>query len=189
MVTGRLSLCVVANEGKTALVVVDMLNSYEHDDAEQLTKSVETIVDPLGDLVARAERNGTEIIYVNDNYGDWNSSQEELAKQAMEGSRPDLVKPLLPPDSADFILKARHTIFYMTPLEYLLGQKEIDRLILTGQVTEQCILYSSLDAYVRHFEVIVPRDGVAHIYENLAEAAFEMMERNMGAEITSCSEL
>jgi nicotinamidase-related amidase len=150
---------------------------------------VETIVNPLSDLIARAERESTQIIYVNDNYGDWNSSQDQLAKQAMEGARPDLVEPILPPDGADFVLKARHTIFYMTPLEYLLGQENIDRVILTGQVTEQCILYSALDAYVRHIQVAVPRDGVAHIHEDLADAALEMMQRNMGADITSCSEI
>ena len=163
-----------------------MLNPYEHADAEQLTESVEEIVEPVRALVERAERDGVELIYVNDNYGDWNSSQEELARQAMEGARPDLVEPLLPPEGADFVLKARHTIFYMTPLEYLLGQKEIGHLVLTGQVTEQCILYSALDAYVRHFDVSIPRDGVAHIHEDLAGAALEMMERNMSAEITSC---
>jgi nicotinamidase-related amidase len=173
----------------TALIVVDMLNSYEHEDADELTKSVETVVEPLSELIERADRDGAEIIYVNDNYGDWKSSQEDLARQAIEGARRDLVEPLLPPESADFVLKARHTIFYMTPLEYLLGQKEIDRVILTGQVTEQCILYSALDAYVRHFEVSIPRDGVAHIHENLADAALEMMERNMGAEITSCADV
>jgi nicotinamidase-related amidase len=188
-VTGRLSFCVLANSRNTALVVVDMLNSYEHDDAEELTKSVETIVNPLSDLIARADGDDTEIIYVNDNYGDWNSSQEELADRALKGARGDLVEPLLPPDSADFVIKARHTIFYMTPLEYLLGQKEVDRVILTGQVTEQCILYSALDAYVRHFQVVVPRDGVAHIYEDLADAALEMMDRNMDAEITRCADL
>jgi nicotinamidase-related amidase len=166
-----------------------MLNSYEHADAERLTKSVETIVEPVGALVERAGSSGTEIIYVNDNYGDWNSSQEELAERAMNGARPDLVEPLLPPDDADFVIKARHTIFYMTPLEYLLSQKEIGQVVLTGQVTEQCILYSALDAYVRHFEVAVPRDGVAHIHENLAEAAVGMMERNMEAEITSCADV
>jgi nicotinamidase-related amidase len=165
-----------------------MLNSYEHDDAEQLTESVETIVKPLSDLIARAERDGVDIIYVNDNYGDWNSSQEELAERALNGARPDLVEPVLPPDGADFVIKARHTIFYMTPLEYLLGQKQIERLILTGQVTEQCILYSALDAYVRHLDVIVPRDCVAHIHQHLADAALEMMERNMGAEITTGAE-
>jgi nicotinamidase-related amidase len=172
----------------SALIVVDMLNSYEHDDADRLTESVEKIVEPLSELIARAERDGTEIIYVNDNYGDWNSSQEELARAALDGRRPDLVEPILPPAEADFVLKARHTIFYMTPLEYLLGQKEIDHLILTGQVTEQCILYSALDAYVRHFKVSVPRDAVAHIHEDLAEAAFRMMEINMGAEITASAD-
>jgi nicotinamidase-related amidase len=61
--------------------------------------------------------------------------------------------------------------------------------VLAGQVTEQCILYSALDAYVRHFEVSVPRDGVAHIYDDLADSALEMMERNMSAEITSCADV
>src|SRR5215212_4373964 len=73
IVTGRLSLWFLANSPTTALVVVDMLNNYEHDDAEQLTKSVETIVDPVADLIERADKESTEIIYVNDNYGDWNS--------------------------------------------------------------------------------------------------------------------
>jgi nicotinamidase-related amidase len=174
---------------KSALIVVDMLNSYEHDDAEALTASVERIVEPLSELIARADRDGVELIYVNDNYGDWNSSQEELARQALEGARPDLVEPLLPPDSADFVLKARHTVFYMTPLEYLLGQKRIDHLVLAGQVTEQCILYSALDAHVRHFDVSIPRDGVAHIHEELADAALRMMETNMDADITSCADV
>ena len=76
----------------------------------------------------------------------------------------------------------------MTPLEYLLAQREIDHLVLTGQVTEQCILYSALDAYVRHVRVTVPTDGVAHIHEDLADAALKMMERNMGAELVSCAD-
>jgi nicotinamidase-related amidase len=161
-----------------------MLNAYEHDDAELLTKSVETVVEPVSALISRAQDEGAELIYVNDNYGDWNSSSEELAQRALDGARPDLVEPLLPPEGADFVIKARHTIFYMTPLEYLLGQKEIDHLVLVGQVTEQCILYSALDAYVRHFDVTVPSDAVACIHENLADAALEMMERNMRAELT-----
>jgi nicotinamidase-related amidase len=56
-------------------------------------------------------------------------------------------------------------------------------------VTEQCILYSALDAYVRHYEVTVATDGVAHIYESLADAALQMMRRNMDAELVSCAEV
>jgi nicotinamidase-related amidase len=172
----------------TAVCVIDMLNTYDHEDAERLVASVERVVEPIAALVKRATQEGVELIYVNDNFGDWNSSQEELSTRAREGRRPDLVEPLLPPEEASFVIKARHTIFYMTPLEYLLSQRDVDHLILAGQVTEQCILYSALDAYVRHLRVTVPRDGVAHIDEELAAAALRMMEGNMRAELTSCAD-
>jgi nicotinamidase-related amidase len=165
-----------------------MLNAYDHEDADRLVESVERVVEPIAGLIERASDDGAELIYVNDNYGDWNSSSEELAERALNGRRPDLVEPLLPPDGTDFVIKARHTIFYMTPLEYLLSQKEIGHLILAGQVTEQCILYSALDAYVRHLDVTIPTDAVAHIHEDLAEAALKMMERNMRAELVSAED-
>ena len=162
-----------------------MRGTYDND-AERLTPDVERVVEPIAALVKRAGDEGVEVSYVNDNYGD--SSQEELAGRAMAGKRPDLVEPVLPPGQADFVIKARHTIFYMTPLEYLLSQKGIDHLVLAGQVTEQCILYSALDAYVRHLRVTVPPDGVAHIHEDLSDAALQMMERNMRAELTACAD-
>ena len=170
-----------------ALVVVDMLNPYDHEDAEALTKNVEPVVPRIQELLDRARQAGTEVIYVNDNYGSWNSSAEELAERACKGERPDLVEPILPPDDASFVVKARHTIFFETPLGYLIDQKEIDHLILTGQVTEQCILYSALDAYVRHIPISVPRDAVAHIHEHLADAALEMMELNMDADLAEAA--
>jgi nicotinamidase-related amidase len=172
----------------TAVCVTDMLNTYDFEDADLLSSNVEKVVEPIAALVERAGDEGVEVVYVNDNYGDWNSSQEELAERAMAGRRPDLVEPLLPPDDASFVIKARHTIFYMTPLDYLLSQRGVDHLVLVGQVTEQCILYSALDAYVRHLKVTVPPDGVAHIHEDLADAALEMMERNMRAELTACAD-
>jgi nicotinamidase-related amidase len=173
---------------KSAVIVVDMLNPYDHEDADRLVDSVEGAIEPIATLVGRAVEQGVEIIYVNDNYGDWNSSQEELAEAALNGRHPELVEPILPPDDADFVLKARHTIFYMTPLEYLLSQKGIGHVVLAGQVTEQCILYSALDAYVRHLDVTIPTDGVAHIYEDLAQAALKMMEGNMRAELVSAAD-
>ncbi len=174
---------------RSAVIVVDMLNPYDHEDADRLVESVEGVVEPIAGLIGRAGEQGVEVIYVNDNYGDWNSSHEELAEAALNGRRRDLVEPILPPDGADFVVKARHTIFYMTPLEYLLAQKEIGHLVLVGQVTEQCILYSALDAYVRHLDVTIPTDGVAHIHEDLAQAALKMMDRNMRAELAGAADV
>ena len=176
-------------EGATALVVVDMLNAYDHDDAEELAASVADTIEPITSLVDRAREESVPVVYVQDNYGDWNSSAGDLGRRALEGRHPELVEPILPPDDAAFIVKARHSAFYGTLLEYLLDRLGAGRIVLAGQVTEQCVLYSALDAYVRHFQVAIPRDGVAHIHENLGDAALQMMERNMSAEIAPAAQL
>jgi nicotinamidase-related amidase len=167
----------------SALVVIDMLNRYDFEDADRLAESATVVVPKIRSLLDRSRDEDVPVIYVNDNYGDWNSSAEELLRHGLDGEHPDLVEPLRPPDDASFVIKARHTIFYGTPLEYLLKAREIDRLVLTGQVTEQCVLYSALDAYVRELDVAVPADAVAHIDGELADAALKMMERNMSADV------
>jgi nicotinamidase-related amidase len=173
----------------TALIVVDMLNSYEHADAEQLTRNVERVLPAMRDLIQRAERDDVLTIYVNDNFGAWNSNRDELVERVMGGQFRHLVEPIAPRPETLFVVKARHSIFYQTPLEYLLGQEDVKRIALIGQVTEQCILYSALDAYIRHFEVVVPRDAVAEIREDLADAALRMMEVNMDAQVLTAGDL
>jgi nicotinamidase-related amidase len=170
-------------EGATALLVVDMLNSYDHPEADELAEHVEAALPGVQTLLRRAGEVDAQVVYVNDNYGDWNSSSEELARSAMDGKHPELVEPVLPIEGQSFVVKARHSTFYETPLEYLLDQMGVGRLIFCGQVTEQCILYSALDAYVRHFDVVIPTDAVAAIYDDLGDAALRLMERNMGAEL------
>jgi nicotinamidase-related amidase len=173
----------------TALIVIDMLNHYEHEDAEALRRSVHHTLPAIGDLVQRARRaEEVPIIYVNDNHGDWSAGRPELCQRALEGPDPSLVEPILPCEDVAFLVKARHSIFYETQLDYMLRQQDIERLILSGQVTEQCILYSALDAYVRHYSIVIPRDAVAHIHKDLAVAALRMMETNMAAEITTAAE-
>jgi nicotinamidase-related amidase len=169
---------------KTALIVVDMINSYDHPDADKLTKSVEDALPQIVDLISRAADDDVLTIYVNDNFGAWNSDRDELVETALKGEYKQLVEPLVPEKDTAFVVKARHSIFFETPLSYLLHESDVERVVLVGQATEQCILYSALDAYIRHFEVAIPRDAVAHIHEHLADAALEMMELNMDAEIT-----
>ncbi|MFI9064146.1 isochorismatase family cysteine hydrolase [Streptomyces sp. NPDC053429] len=167
----------------SALVVIDMINRYEHADAELLLPSARRAVPRIQLLLERARRGGTPVIYVNDNFGQWRSHHGEILETALDGPHADLVKPLIPDKDALFVLKARHSIFFETPLAYLLGQLDVDHLVLCGQATEQCVLYSALDAHIRHIDVTVVRDAVAHLHRDLAEAALRMMEVNMSARI------
>jgi nicotinamidase-related amidase len=174
---------------RTALIVVDMLSSYEHADADKLTRSVEAVLPGMSQLIERARAEAAVTVYVNDNYGNWNSDRNELLETALAGEYPHLVESIAPRDDDVFVVKARHSIFYGTPLEYLLAEEEVDRILLIGQVTEQCILYSALDAYIRKLQVGVPRDAVAHIHDHLARASLEMMELNMRADICAAADV
>jgi nicotinamidase-related amidase len=168
-----------------ALIVIDMLNPYDHEDAEPLMDSVRGMLGELQALIGAARDEDLRMIYVNDHHGDWAAGPREIAQRALEGEAPELVEPVLPPEGVPFIVKARHSIFYQTLLEYLLREEEIDRLVFAGQVTEQCILYSALDGYLRHFEVVVAKNAVAHIRDDLAQVAIQMMETNMHAQIVA----
>lgn len=171
------------DHGRTALIVIDMINAYEHRDAHRLIPSVERALPPMQRLIRRSRDEGVPVIYVNDNFGAWRSHHDEILDTVLAGPHARLVEPIRPDDEALFVVKARHSIFFQTPLEYLLWQRGIDRVVLCGQVTEQCVLYSALDAHIRHLRVCVAQDAVAHIDPVLAEAALQMMARNMSAEL------
>jgi nicotinamidase-related amidase len=175
--------------GATTLLVVDMFNSYQHADAEKLIPNVAEIIDPMTDLIRRAgESDEVDLVYVNDNYGDFSAEFSDIVRSARHGARPDLVAPIMPPEGSLVLTKVRHSAFYSTPMSYLLNRLGTKKLILTGQVTEQCILYSALDAYVRHFPVTIPTDAVAHLDPELGAAALTMMQRNMSAQLTVAAE-
>ncbi|MFJ8209806.1 cysteine hydrolase family protein [Streptomyces sp. NPDC096033] len=175
--------------GHAALIVIDMLNTYEHEDADVLVRSVREALPGIGALLGRARDAGAPVVYVNDNFGLWRSHHGEILEAALAGRYRDLVEPVAPDEESLFVVKARHSVFYETPLAYLLGQLGVRRVVLCGQVTEQCVLYSALDAHIRHLDVVVALDAVAHIDAGLAEAALRMMERNMAAELLRSGEI
>ncbi len=82
----------------TAVLVIDMMNAYRHPDADKLAPHVAAIIDPLGRLVARArDRDDVDVIYVNDNYGDFTAQPHATSCRAhSDGEHPELVEPVAP---------------------------------------------------------------------------------------------
>src|SRR3954462_1222553 len=157
-----------------------MLNTYDHEDGEELAACVREKLPQIVDLrdIAK-ERDDVKLIYVNDNHDEWEAGRETLIERALDGKHPELVEPIAPEGDRPFLPKGRHSIFYETAVAHLLRVEDVTRVVLIGQVTEQCIFYSALDAHLRGHDVVVPPDAVAHIDPDLAKAALRMMETNL----------
>jgi nicotinamidase-related amidase len=70
-------------------------------------------------------------------------------------------------------------------LEYL----EVHTVILTGIATDNCVLYTAGDAYVRDLRILVPADCSAAIEADRHEAALEQMRVTLKADTTPSADL
>jgi nicotinamidase-related amidase len=129
------------------------------------------------------------VVHANDLLGGFHGSREKTFELAMAGRRPDSVAPLEPVPDEDFIHKGQHSAFYGTPLAHLLELCEAEVVYLAGQVTEQCVLYTALDAHVRGYQVAVLTDGTLSRDEELGAAALKMIEANMAGALMNSHEL
>jgi nicotinamidase-related amidase len=172
------------SQSSIAAVVIDMLNPYDHEDGDALAEQVAQRIEPIRTLIASAPL----VIYANDNYDDFTATRGDLVENALEGRHPELIEPIVPPEDALFVQKVRHSAFYESSLNHLLHINDVKRLVLCGQVTEQCVLYSALDAYIRGFELVVAQDAVAPLDPELGEAAMRMMADNMSADLVDAAD-
>ena len=164
-----------------------MISDYAFPDADKLLEAASPAVEGVRRARDAADAAGVLVGYANDVDDQWGCSPEQACARALEGNRPDLVRPLLPRVGDAFLHKGEHSAFYGTPLAHLLHQNEIAEVVLCGQVTEQCVLYTALDAHVRHYDITVLHDAVIALDRDLGEAALRMMKLNMGARILRAS--
>jgi nicotinamidase-related amidase len=94
-----------------------------------------------------------------------------------------MVKLLQPEEEDYFILKPRHSAFYMTNLDVLLKYLGAETLILTGIAGDICVLFTANDAYMREFRLLVPADCVASEDVEHNQHALELMQRVLKADI------
>ena len=106
------------------------------------------------------------------------------------GVRGGPVVELLKPAPEDyFVLKIRHSAFFSTALEMLLGYLKARRIVLTGVSGDMCVLLTAADAYMRDLELYVPRDCVASISAAENRKALRYMERVFKADTRPSTEL
>ncbi|MFI6142248.1 isochorismatase family protein [Streptomyces griseus] len=102
-----------------------------------LVPSVGTALPHIARLIARARSENILAVYADEKFGEWRSRRKEIMEKTLAGKNAELVEPVLPHGDSLFVARARHSIFYRTPMSYLLPQSGAEHVVLRGQVTEQ----------------------------------------------------
>ncbi|RYD65283.1 MAG: cysteine hydrolase [Verrucomicrobiaceae bacterium] len=167
----------------SALVLIDVVNDFDFPSSNRLLRYAGPAARRLAKLKRAVKRHGIPVIYVNDNFGRWQSTFQDQIERCSDADCPGrLVTSLLLPDKDDyFVLKPRHSGFYSTSLDVLLRFLDIGTLLLGGFAGDICVVYTANDAYMRSYDLIVVNDCIASESQGRNRSAIQHMKERLKA--------
>src|SRR5947207_12157242 len=153
----------VPDKAEVALLLIDVINDLEFDEGRRLLKYALPMAKNIAALKKHAKEAKVPVIYVNDNFGKWQSDFNKILTHCLEeGICGKPIAELLRPEEDDyFVLKPKHSGFFSTTLDTLLEYLGVETVVLTGIAANICVLFTANDAYMRDFRLVVPGDCVA----------------------------
>lgn len=179
------------NESRFALIIIDMINHLEFEGSDQMYPHALKIAKNIALLKERTAKKGIPTIYVNDNYGRWQSDFPSIVDHFLTHNvKGKPIIELLKPDGNDyFVLKPKFSGFFATPLQILLDHLNVNTLILTGLAGNMCVQFTANDAYMRGYSQYIPADCVASLTERANNEALHLMNEVLKADISPSTKL
>src|SRR2546421_8895925 len=93
----------VPDKAEVALLLIDVINDLEFEDGEKLLKFALPMAEKIAALKKRARRAEIPVIYVNDNFGRWQSDFNKILEHCLEDdTRGKPLAELLRPEKDDY---------------------------------------------------------------------------------------
>lgn len=104
----------VPDKAEVALILIDVINDLEFDGGVVLLRHTLPMAEKLASLKQRAKSAGVPVIYVNDNFGKWQSDFSKLLAHCLDDDTccKPLAELLRPEDDDYFVLKPKHSGFF-----------------------------------------------------------------------------
>ena len=175
----------VPDRSAVVLLVLDMISDFAFKDGAAAARAALPIARRIARLAERARRGRVPVVFVNDNLGRWGSDFPAILRHCSRpASKGAAVIEILAPQAGDYVvLKPKHSGFYATPLATILEYLDARTLVLTGASMHQCVLFTANDAYVREYELRIPRDCVASPTKAQARLASIYLRTVLGADM------
>ncbi|HEU5185406.1 MAG TPA: isochorismatase family cysteine hydrolase [Gemmatimonadaceae bacterium] len=179
------------DKSPVALLLIDVINALDFEHGVELLEQALPMAHRLAALKRRAAKAGIPAVYVNDNFGRWQSDLNQVLDHVLHDGVPGQpVAEILHPEKNDyFVLKPKHSGFFSTQLDILLDYLGARTLIVTGIQANICVLFTANDAYMRDYALVVPSDCVASTDPREAEHALEQMRIVLKAQVAPSTEL
>ncbi|HLB05337.1 MAG TPA: isochorismatase family cysteine hydrolase [Thermodesulfobacteriota bacterium] len=169
---------------KKALLIIDMLNDFVLPGAPLEVPETRKIIPSIGREIIKAREEGYPIIYLCDGHAPDDKEFKMWPRHSVKGTKGAQVVDELEPEPKDTVVeKTTYSGFYNTRLEEVLKSLSTEEIILTGCVTNICILYTAYDLVSRGYKVTLPRDCVAGLNKEDHEFALRQMERILKVKI------
>ena len=179
------------DKSEAVLLLIDVINDFDFPEGDGLLRLALPVGKNIAELKKRAKAAGIPCVYVNDNFGKWQSDFKKIVARCIrdDAKGKDFVKLLVPDDDDYFVLKPKHSGFFSTTLDLLLTHLNAKNLILTGIAGNNCVLFTANDAYMRDFKVFVPEDCVVSNTEEENRYALKQMETVLKADTSPSPQL
>ena len=169
---------------ETALLIIDMINPLDFPGARALRQHALPVARAIARLKASLKPRGVPVVYVNDNFTQWLRDFHELvAICSQPGAAGAALVTALAPEHDDYlVLKPKHSAFLASPLDVLLHQLGVRRLVVTGIAGDGCVMTTAADAHMREYAVSVPSDCCASITPARNRRALQVLRESMGVD-------
>ena len=176
---------------RMAMLIIDMINDFSFEDGQDLLASASELPNKISILKKQLKAHNVPIIYVNDNYGRWQSDFKDLYSHCLQqqGNVREFNEKIKPEDDDYFVLKPQFSGFYATPLDILLRQLDVQTLLICGIAGNMCVHFTANDAYMRKFKLIVPSDLSASLTKEENDQAISIMSTVLRATTTPSDQL
>lgn len=167
-----------------ALIIIDMLNDFVLGNAPLQIPNAKSIVGCINEQRKIAAENSYPVIYVSDAHSPDDEEFDIWPKHCVKGTKGAEIIDELKPSEKDIALeKTRYSAFFNTRLDEVLRENDIDTLVLTGLLTNVCVMYTAADAVSRNYHVIVPENCVIALDEETHRFGMQQLKNVHNAEI------
>ncbi|KKK36160.1 isochorismatase [Mesobacillus campisalis] len=169
------------NDIKPALLIIDMINDFDFEQGEILSRKAAEITTPIVNLKQQFQEKNLPVVYINDHFDLWKADIDKIIEYCTNDLSREVIARISPGKDDYFLIKPKHSAFYETALHTLLQQLGVNTLILAGVAGNICVLFTANDAYMREYKLYIPEDCVASNSHEDNEYALAMMREVLSA--------